>query len=61
LKEQGYDSHTINMFPAIHCPICRNLTLQAYVGLLAYYSYKWEAIDQVGLKLSTMKDTDLCI
>jgi len=31
------------------------------VGLLAYYSYEWEAMDRVGLKLSTMKDTDLCI
>jgi len=41
------------------------------VGLLAYYSYEWEAIDEeamdeeamyeVGLKLSTMKDTDLGI
>jgi len=31
------------------------------VGLLAYYSYEWEAMDEVGLKLSTMKDTDLYI
>jgi len=31
------------------------------VGLLAYYSYEWEAMGHVGLKLSTMKDTDLCI
>jgi len=31
------------------------------VGLLAYYSYEWEAMDEVGLKLSTMKDTDLRI
>ena len=31
------------------------------VGLLAYYSYEWEARDGVSLKLSTMKDTDLCI
>jgi len=31
------------------------------VGLLAYYSYEWEAIDWVSLKLSTMKDTDMHI
>jgi len=31
------------------------------VGLLAYYSYEWEAMDWVGLKLSTMRDIDLCI
>jgi len=29
------------------------------VRLLAYYSYKWEARNEVGLKLSTMRDTDL--
>ena len=31
------------------------------VELLAYYSYEWEAMDWVGLKLSTMRDIDLCI
>ena len=31
------------------------------VGLLAYHSYEWEAIDWVGLKLSTMRDIDLRI
>ena len=31
------------------------------IGLLAYYSYEWEAMDEVGLKLSTMRDIDLCI
>ena len=31
------------------------------VGLLAYYSYEWEAMNEVGLKLSTMRDIDLCI
>ena len=31
------------------------------VGLLAYYSYEWEAMDEVGLKLSTMRDIDLRI
>jgi len=31
------------------------------VGLLAYYSYEWEAMDTVSLKLSTMKDTDMHI
>jgi len=31
------------------------------VGLLAYYSYEREAMDEVGLKLSTMRDIDLCI
>ena len=31
------------------------------VGLLAYYSYEWEAMDGVSLKLSTMEDTDMLI
>jgi len=31
------------------------------IGLLAYYSYEWEAMDRVSLKLSTMKDTDMHI
>ena len=31
------------------------------IGLLTYYLYEWEAIDWVGLKLSTMRDIDLCI
>jgi len=31
------------------------------VGLLAYYSYEWETMDEVGLKLSTMSDIDLRI
>ena len=31
------------------------------VGLLAYYSYEWEVMDEVGLKLSTMRNTDLHI
>jgi len=31
------------------------------VWLLAYYSYEWEAMNEVGLKLSTMRDIDLCI
>jgi len=31
------------------------------VGLLAYYSYECEAMDRVGLKLSTVWDTDLRI
>ena len=31
------------------------------VGLLAYYSYEWEAMNEVGLKLSTMRDIDLRI
>jgi len=31
------------------------------VGLLAYYSYECEAMDWVGLKLSTMRDIDLRI
>ena len=31
------------------------------IRLLAYYSYEWEAMDWVGLKLSTMRDIDLCI
>ena len=31
------------------------------IGLLAYYSYKYEAMDEVGLKLSTMRDIDLHI
>jgi len=31
------------------------------VGLLAYYSYEWEAMNEVVLKLSTMRDIDLCI
>ena len=31
------------------------------IGLLAYYSYECEAMGRVGLKLSTMRDIDLCI
>jgi len=31
------------------------------IGLLAYYSYECEAMYGVGLKLSTMRDIDLCI
>ena len=31
------------------------------VGLLAYYSYEWEAMDWAGLKLSTMRDIVLRI
>jgi len=31
------------------------------IGLLAYYSYEWKDMDEVGLKLSTMRDTDLRI
>jgi len=31
------------------------------VGLLAYYSYEWETMNKVSLKLSTMRDIDLRI
>jgi len=31
------------------------------VGLLAYHSYEWEAMERVSLKLSTMRDIDLRI